>query len=245
MTKLQKIIGVGNVGADRLIEAGYPDVESLAPLSDPELSALDLKVDSIGSIRELVPNAKPSPSPESKDESTSEKPSEESSEQDDSKPSEVDADADAKPDAGDLEKKPSSEASVDSQNQAGNDKDSSSANTSAEGQSTNDESKAELQADPIELEFTIFSGQHKGRTLKWKEGNPSASFKDGLFVSLNVLSMHKRPDSEQNQEGLVVFTMNYGPTANGGALPANEFRVFSEAIAKKSVSRQFNRRKLG
>jgi len=259
MTDLKKIVGVGKVKAEKIKEAGYADVEALNELEDAVLNAapLNLKVESIDSIRALVGKSDAPQSEEvaqtgdaDKDQSTSsvdQENQEASSPEGSSQEGEL-GNGSESPQEVELtdQKSVSDEDSADSQDQTSTpsedgkpeDQASSPAEQPTESSAKSPDAEPE-SVEPQLIEFRLESGKHKNRVLLWNTANPSAQFKDGLYVSLSVLSVAKR--SEQPEEGQTAFNLIYGQTTNGASLPDAEFKAFSEALAKKRPRHQRTR----
>lgn len=233
MTDLKKILGVGKVKAEKIIEAGYADAEAFSALSDEALAdkPFSLKPESIASLRELVGNESGS---ESTSDQTTEQPSaslqeEESTDQEpaSTEDSAEEQDQTSTPSEDGSEQEPEAESSPAEQPQE------------SEESSTEQEPESAEQPEPKVIEFRLSSGKHKNRVLMWNTANPSAQFKDGLYVSLSVLTVAKR--AKQPIEGETAFNLIYGQTTNGASLPDAEFKAFMEALAKKQPRHQRTR----
>lgn len=214
MTDLKNIVGVGKVKADKLIELGYADVESLAVLEDAELNAdpIGLKIDSINSIRELVGNAA---SPEVG--STS-----------DQTQTDQETDSVEKPDQ-------TSTPSEDTSEQSSlEDNETDLSEGSTEGQPQESESSQKVE-EPVQIEFRLVSGVHKNRVFTWNTGNPAGMFKDGLYIDLSVVSVNVAPESDQDVEGQTRFKFIYGNTLSGAYLETDKFLVLESLLAKKRL----------
>ena len=94
-----------------------------------------------------------------------------------------------------------------------------------------EDQQAVAERDPVDLSFTILSGAHKGKPVRWKEGNPALTIgRAGQYVDLGSVAVSKTSEDD----GVTKFKFTWGETVGSAELLSEEFSVFSEAVKKKA-----------
>ncbi len=212
MTTLVTLKGVGRATAKRLKEQGFTTVESL-PGDVPALEALDFNESEIAEILSI--------------QAASATPAETTPAAPVAPVEPVTPVAPIEPQA------PEGELTGELGNVAGGEPSASTAPQAVETllQKSETQDDEKVSADPLNLQFVLKSGPHKGRTATWREGDPAIRFLDGAFASLETLNVNELEG--EGDEGMVEFSFNWGPTTGRGALSKAEFDVFAEAVRKK------------